>query len=118
MSENNIKDILKELSNNNNCSSSFDKDLFRAKRRTKDEAIEDNTIRYIDSATDVLIWVTKVTSWILVVLAILWILLHFNIPYINNSCNQQELKEDIELIFTTVIPPVLAFIVGHMSSKK
>lgn len=118
MSENNIKDILKELSNNNNCSSSFDKDLFRAKRRTKDEAIEDNTICYIDAATNILIKVTEATAIILIILAILWILLHFNIPYINSSCDQNVLKEDIELIFTTVIPPVLAFIVGHMSSKQ
>nr|DAR97494.1 MAG TPA: hypothetical protein [Caudoviricetes sp.] len=109
-----IKDKQKEQEEERN-EFHFEKAINLAKKRTRDEAIEDNTCRYIDAATEVAIWLSKKAAILLFVLSCLWILSFFE--GFNNILPALGLRENIEKLFSTVIPPVIAFIVGHTCKK-
>ena len=111
---NQIRGTQKEQEEERN-ESHFEKAINLAKKRTRDEAIEDNTCRYIDAATKIAIWLTIAAALLLSILSCLWILSFFE--GFNNILPALGLRENIEKLFSTVIPPVIAFIVGHICKK-
>lgn len=111
---NQIRDTQKEQEEERN-EFHFEKAINLAKKRTRDEAIEDNTCRYIDAATKIAIWLTIAAALLLFILSCLWTLYFFD--WFNDKFPAPELRENIEKLFSTVIPPVIAFIVGHTCKK-
>ena len=67
---NQIRDTQKEQEEERN-EFHFEKAINLAKKRTRDEAIEDNTCRYIDAATKIAIGLSKRAAFLLFVLSCL-----------------------------------------------
>lgn len=128
LDDNNIvQQFLKTLNINDSCLSndSYERAYVKSivEAQNVKEAMTKGAVRYIRYATTLAIILSYAFGMALIVIALLWLILNLMLIFYAFSGNEagiatQKFIIEIETFFKTVVPPVIAFIVGYISKPN